>query len=162
MLPSELLQTNTTVRSTTMTDPDSPPPPPSKKTRFDLQQNNEQEEAAAEPVGNDTPTTSTATTKINDLNADLLGLIQSLLGAGHYRYAAKACKMLHKGNLAANDNKKITSMEVVTSSISCAQQFFEDRGTYTKQLQLFWSNAARYNHIDVMIIWAHRTHAFGK
>jgi len=124
-----------------MTDPDSPP---SKKTRFDLQQQNEQEEAAAGPVGKDAPTTTTATvtTKIYDLNADLLGICQSLLGVGHYRNAAMACKMLQKGNLAVNDNKKVTSVEVVTSSISCARQFFEDEGTDTKQLQLFWYNTA--------------------
>ena len=65
-----------------------------------------------------------------------------------------ACKILQKGNLAVNDNKKITSMEVVTSSISCARQFFEDEGTDTKELRLFWHSAARYNRIEVMI-WAH-------
>ena len=133
-----------------MTDPDSPP---SKMTRFDVQ-HNEQQEVEADPAGNDKPTTTTATTKIYDLNADILGLCHSLLGVGHYRYAAMACKMLHKGNLAVNDNKKITSMEVVTSSISCAQQFFEDEATDSKQLELFWYTAVRYNRIEVMI-WAH-------
>jgi hypothetical protein len=136
-----------------MTDPVLPSSsPPSKKTRFDLQQN-ELEEAAAEPAGNDTPMTTTATTKIYDLNTDLLGLCHSFLGVGHYRYAAMACKMLCKGNLAVNDNKKITSMEVVTSSISCAEQFFEDEESDIEQLRLFWYSAARYNRIEVMI-WA--------
>ena len=136
-----------------MVDPDSPP---SKKTRFDLQRNNEQEqeETAADTAGNDTQTTTPVTTKIYDLNTDILGLCHSLLGVGHYRYVAMACKILQKGNLAVNDNKKITSMEVVTSSISCARQFFEDEGTDTKELRLFWHSAARYNRIEVMI-WAH-------
>ena len=137
-----------------MADPDSPP---SKKTRFDLQRNNEQEqeETAADTAGNDTQTTTPVTTKIYDLNADILGLCHSLLGVGHYRYVAMACKILQKGNLAVNDNKKITSMEVVTSSISCARQFFEDEGTDTKELQLFWFNAVIYNRIEVMM-WAHK------
>mmetsp|Transcript_11275 Transcript_11275/g.16903 ORF Transcript_11275/g.16903 Transcript_11275/m.16903 type:complete len:82 (+) Transcript_11275:257-502(+) len=42
-------------------------------------------------------------------------------------------------------NRKIGSTESATSSISCAQQYFEDAGT----------GEARYDRIDVMI-WAHQ------
>ena len=123
---------------------------PEKKKRVDLQQN---EEASA-------PVTTKATgnqhkTTIRDLNNDILGISQSFLGGGHFRYGPLACKTLLGSYLASVSDKKITKGESITSTISCAQQYFEDVGTGTDQLVFFWFNAARYGRVEVME-WAHQ------
>jgi len=46
--------------------------------------------------------------------------------------------------------KKITTGESVTSSVSCAMKYFQDKGTDIDQLVFFWYNAARYGRVDVM------------
>jgi len=51
--------------------------------------------------------------------------------------------------------RKITTGEVVTSSVSCVQRYFEDEGTARKQLEFFWENAARHGRVEVMQ-WAHQ------
>ena len=64
---------------------------------------------------------------IHNLHADLLGLSLSFLGVGHFRYGPLACKMLLEPYLATvSDDKKITSGESITLSISCAKKYFDD------------------------------------
>ena len=40
--------------------------------------------------------------------------------------------------------------ESVTSSVSCAKKYFEDKCTGLKQDEFFWYNAARYGRLEVM------------
>ena len=103
------------------------------------------------------PVTSSTTnaTTVYDLYNDLLRLSHSFLGVGHFRYAGIACKMFLQANLTVNGDKKITNTKNVTSSISCARQYFDDQGTGTEQLRLFWYSAARYGRVDVME-WAYQ------
>ena len=84
-----------------------------------------------------TISTTNATT-IYDLYNDLLRLSHSFLGVGHFRYAGIACKMFLKANLTMNGDEKITNMDIVTSSVSCDREYFDDEGTGTEQLPLFW------------------------
>jgi len=51
--------------------------------------------------------------------------------------------------------KNATTMESVTTSVSCAKKYFQDEGTDIEQLRFFWSNVARYGRVDVME-WACR------
>ena len=120
-----------------MTDPGSHHPPKEKETRIDLQQH----EVAAE-ADNHMKT-------MHDLNDDLLRLCHSLLGIGHFRYFT-ACKIFLEANLSGASDMKITSMESVTSSVSRARQYFDDVGTGTDQLKLFWYGAARYGRVKLM------------
>ena len=57
--------------------------------------------------------------------------------------------------LANTSDEKVTTGESVTSSISRATKYFEDAGTGSEQLELFWYNGARYGRVDIME-WAHR------
>ena len=59
-------------------------------------------------------------------------------------------------NLTSQHFKKITTGEIGTSSISCAQKYFQDERTSKEKLVFFWANgAARYGRIEVME-WAHQ------
>ena len=53
------------------------------------------------------------------------------------------------------NDKKVSTDESVTSSISRAEKYFKDAGTDTEQLAFFWYNVVRYGRLDVME-WAHR------
>ena len=101
-----------------------------------------------------------AATTIYDLNNDLLAISHSLLGVGHFRNAGIACKLFLEASGTAGSDEKVTSMKIVTSSISCAEKYFEDaEGTTTtnttEELKLFWYSAARYGRLEIMK-WAHR------
>ena len=104
------------------------------------------------------PVVPAPVTTIYDLNNDILASSHSLLGIGHFRYAGMACKLLLEASRAASD-EKVTNMKIVTSSIACAEKYFEDEGTNsttnTEQLKLFWYSAARYGRLEIME-WAHR------
>jgi hypothetical protein len=58
--------------------------------------------------------------------------------------------------LKAKYFKRIKTEESVTSSISCAQKYFEDAGTSDEELQFFWYNAARYGCVGVWLCGSHR------
>jgi hypothetical protein len=133
-----------------MEHPDSPRP--RQRRRIALQQNEGAQPAAPEADNNHNTT-------IHNLNDDLLGLCRSFLGVGHYRYCDIACKMILQASqrFAVDDSsyRKITTGESVTSSVSCAKEYFEDVGTAgQEQLRFFWLNAVRYGRVDVME-WAH-------
>ena len=103
-----------------------------------------------------------AVTTIYDLNNDLLAISHSLLGIGHFRNAGIACKLLLEASRTAKSDKKVTSMKIVTSSILCAEKYFEDaEGTTTtttnttEAMKLFWYSAARYGRLKIMK-WAYR------
>jgi hypothetical protein len=97
------------------------------------------------------PAVPAPVTTIYDLNNDILASSHSLLGIGHFRYAGMACKLLLEASRAATSDEKVTSMKIFTSSIACAEKYFEDHaeGTNstctknTRQLKLFWGSAAR-------------------
>ena len=131
------------------TDYESPPP---KKIRLRLQQNEEYVAA----VILQTTTRITRITTINQLADEVIGISLGLLGGvGHFRYGPLACKMFLKASEVNKDFKKITTGESVTSSISCAKKYFEDKGTGKEILTFFWENAARYGRVEVMD-WAHQ------
>jgi len=69
-------------------------------------------------------------------------------GVGHFRYGPLfACKMLLKAYQdSVSDERKITTAKSVTSSISCAEKYFEDEGTGDEQLRFFWENVIKYEY----------------
>lgn len=82
---------------------------------------------------------------------ELLRLSLSFLGVGHFAFIALVCsrfKIAYPTN--ATSDETVTSGESVTSSISCAEKYFEDAGTDSEQLEFFWYNATRYGRLDVM------------
>jgi len=101
---------------------------------------------------------------IHNLPNELHGLSLSFLGAGHFRYGPFACKMLLKAYLATVSDKKITSGERVTLSISCAKKFFDDMNIpddietmeqheleqLDQKISFFCNKAAKYGHLEVM------------
>jgi hypothetical protein len=101
-----------------------------------LQQAQDGEEAA--PGGNHRATT------IYHLNDDLLRLSHAFLGVGHFRYGPLACKMFLRASKVKKRFKKFTTGEFVTSSISCARKYFEDKGPGEENLEFFRYSAARY------------------
>jgi len=84
----------------------------------------------------------------------LLRLSLSFLGVGHFLFIALVHSKFKSAYLANVSDQKITSGESVTSSILRAEKYFENAGTDTEQLRLFWLNVARYGRVDVMG-WAH-------
>ena len=55
----------------------------------------------------------------------------------HFRYGPLACKMFLKASEVNPGYRKMTTRESVTSSISCAQKYFEDAGTGDEELEYF-------------------------
>ncbi len=135
--------------------PDSESPhPTNRKSRLSSPLHQNQENVAADI--HNTRTTTMRTTTIHQVADDLIGISLAMLGGnGHFRYGPLACKMLLRASELDPHFKKVTSMESVTSSISCAMKYFEDEGADTEQLQFFWFNAARYGHVEVRG-WAHQ------
>ena len=129
------------------TDSDSLPP---KKVRLGLQHNQENVVAVIHQ------NTTTTRTTIHQLSDGVLGISLALLGGnGHFRYGPLACKMFLRASELNQHFTKITTGESVTSSISCAKRYFQDKGTGKAQFLFFWENAARYGRLDVME-WAHQ------
>ena len=132
---------------------DSGSPPPPKNICLGLRQNQE-----ATVVGkNQNTNTTTRTTTIHQLGDEVIEISLALLGGnGHFRYGPLACKMFLRASELNPHFKKISSGESVTSSISCAKKYFQDKeGTDKEQLRFFWENAARYGRLDIME-WAHQ------
>ena len=86
---------------------------------------------------------------------ELLRLSLSFLGVGHFAFIALVCSKFKIAYLANVSERKITSGKSVTSSISCAEIYFEDVGANIRQLEFFWLNVARFGRVDVMT-WAYR------
>jgi len=62
--------------------------------------------------------------------------------------------MLLEFYLASVSDEKITHAgSVTTSSISLAKKYFEDEGTSTEQLLIFWNNAVKHGCAEV-VEWA--------
>jgi len=119
-------------------------PPASQKRKLGLLQQNQEHGAAANQ-------NTRMRTTIHSLSEGVIGISLELLGGnGHFRYGPLACKIFLRASEFNPGFKKITTMESVTSSISCATKYFQDKGTDTKHLKYFWFNAARYGHVDVM------------
>lgn len=64
------------------------------------------------------------------------------------------CKLFLTAILAGNDNEKVTTRESVTSSISCAKQYFDDIGADDERLKFFWNSAARCGGVQQVMEWA--------
>lgn len=138
-----------------MEHPDSPPRPRQRRRMESQQEEQDVEEVMLVADGNHPATT------IYDLHEDLLGLTHALLGNGHFRYHSIACKMFLKASKLNPGYKKITTGKNVTSSISCARKYFEDKGTDTTQLRFFWFSAARHGRVEVMQLAHKDTQPFG-
>ena len=124
------------------TESESPPP----KTILLCLQQNEGHVAAV----NHQKTTVTRTT-IHQVADEVIGMSLALLGGnGHFRYGPLACKTFLRASECNKHFKKITTGESVTSSVSCAKKYFEDKCTGLKQDEFFWYNAARYGRLEVM------------
>ena len=95
-------------------------------------------------------------TMIHDINNDLLLLSHAFLGVGHFRYHNIACKMFLRASEEQPGYTKITTGEIATFSISCAQKYFEDEGTAKKQRESLWDNAARRHGCVEVMQWAHQ------
>ena len=111
-------------------------PAPGKRKRIDLRQYlNENEEVQDYYT-------------IHNLPSEVLNISLSLLGGGHFRYTALACKiqMFLKAYQHIVSDKKITTGESATSSTSRAKKDFEDKGGF----RFFWCIAAKYNRVVVM------------
>ena len=81
---------------------------------------------------------------------ELLRLSLSFLGVGHFAFIALVCSRFKIAYPTNASDETVTSGECVTSSISCAEKYFEDAGTDSEQLEFFWYNATRYGRLDVM------------
>jgi hypothetical protein len=86
---------------------------------------------------------------------ELLGLSQSFLGDGEFRFIAPVCKRFNSTYLDRVSDKKITTVERATSSISRARGYLEYAGEDAEQHARFWFCAARYGRVGVME-WAHQ------
>jgi len=86
---------------------------------------------------------------------ELLRLPISFLGVGRFAYIFLVCSRFKIAYLANVSNEKLTTDESVTSSISCAEKYFEDAGTGSGHLIFCWYNLARYGRVDIME-WARR------
>ena len=111
---------------TTTMRTDSAPPP--KKIRLGLQQNQENVLAAAVNHQN----TTTTRTTIHQLADEVIGISLGLLG--HFQYGPLVCKTFLRASELNKHFLKITTGESVTSSVPCAQKYFEDQGTGKEQL----------------------------
>ena len=108
-------------------------PAQEKRKRIDLRQYLNEDEEAQDYC------------TIHNLPPEVLNISLSLLGGGHFRYTALACKMFLKAYHIVSD-KKITTGESATSSTSRAKKYFEDEGEF----RFFWCIAAKYNRVVVM------------
>ncbi len=86
---------------------------------------------------------------------ELLGLSQSFLGDGDFRFIAPVCKRFKSTYLDRVSDKKITNVERANSSISRARTYLEYVGDDAEDLALFWYCVARYGRVGVME-WAHQ------
>ena len=128
---------------------------PPKKGQHGWQEQNQEAAAGNQNTRKSTTTTCTTRTTIHQVSEDAIGISLVLLGGnGHFRYGPLACKTLLRASELNKHFKMITTGESVTSSVSCAKEYFQDEGTGAEQLQFFWYNAARYGRRDVME-WAH-------
>ena len=82
---------------------------------------------------------------------ELIGLSQSFLGDGEFGFIAPVCKTFKSIYLDHVSDKKITTVERATSSISRASFFLEyareDAQHHTRK---FWHCVARYGRVGVM------------
>ena len=105
---------------------DSSVSPPLKKRRLRSQQN---QDAAAAVIHQNTTTTRTT---IHQLADEVIGISLGLLG--HFQYGPLVCETFLRASELNKHFLKITTGESVTSSVPCAQKYFEDQGTGKEQL----------------------------
>ena len=88
---------------------------------------------------------------------ELLGLSHSFLGDGEFRFIAPVCRRFKSIYLDRVSDKKITTVERATLSISRARTYLEhtEGDEFDDRSRTFWYCVARYGRVEVME-WAHQ------
>ena len=87
---------------------------------------------------------------------ELLGLSHSFLGDGEFRFIAPVCQWFKSTYLDRVSDKKKTTVERATSSISRARNYLEYAGEDAQHhARKLWYCVARYGRVEVME-WAHQ------
>ena len=90
------------------------------------------------------------------LTDELFGLSHSFLGDGEFRFIALICKRFNSTYIDHVSDKKITTVERATSSISRVRTYLEYAGDDADdRARTFWYCVARHGRV-VMMEWAHQ------
>ena len=102
---------------------------------------------------------------IHDLPPEVLRLIFTFLGSGHFRFIGGTSHIFRELYLSTSvGSESTTTIENVVSSVSCVELYLKEAGTDDPQLRDILNGAASYGRLDILE-WAHQrgySHACSK
>ncbi len=102
---------------------------------------------------------------IDDLPPEVVRLIFTFLGSGHFRFIGGTSRFFRELYLSTIvGSESTTTIENVVSSVSCVELYLQEAGTDVPRLRDILNAAASYGRLDILE-WAHQrgySHACSK